>query len=177
MKDEKLLEKYYKGKLLCEDRDYPLSLRILATLQICTTEEMLPIDRAQWFVILFGELEKVPPVEIDQSIYRIYNMDSKVYPHKYYIAYGYVSSIRQDKDKKWSFRYSYWRPNKNDNPLYPKIRDKSEKDKSLHEVKIDDLYIRGKYRDQRYFVDLEEAQKRLKELYMIYTACKSLEVD
>ena len=164
MKDEKALEKYYRGKLLCENHDCPLSLKILTTLQICTTEEMLPIDRAQWFSIIYGELEKVPPVEIDQSIYHIYNIDSNVYPYKNYIAYGYVSSIRQDKDKKWSFRYSYWFPNKNDDPLNPKIRDKNEKDKSLHEVKIDDLYIRGEYRGQMYFTDLEEAQKRLKEL-------------
>ena len=164
MIDEKLLEKYYKGKLLCENYDYPLYLKILTTLQICTTEEIDPIDRTSWFSIIYGELEKVPPVEIDQSIYHVYNIDSKVYPYKNYIAYGYVSSIRQDKDKKWSFRYSYWFPNKNDDPLYPKIRDKSEKDKSLHEVKIDDLYIRGEYRGQMYFTDLEEAQKRLKEL-------------
>ena len=164
MIDEKPLEKYYKGKLLCENYDYPLYLKILTTLQICTTEEIDPIDRTAWFGIIYGELEKVPPVEIDQSIYYIYNIDSNVYPYKNYIAYGYVSSIRQDKDKKWSFRYSYWRPNKNDNPPYPKIRDKSEKDKSLHEVKIDDLYIRGEYKGQMYFVDLEEAQKRLKEL-------------
>lgn len=164
MKGEKEITEYYEGKLLGNNNGCPLSLRILTTLQIYTTEEMLPIDRAQWFAILFGELERVPPVEIDQPIYHIHNMDSKVYPYKYYIAYGYVSSIRQDKNKKWSFRYSYWRPNKNDNPLYPKIRDKSEKDKSLHEVKIDDLYIRGEYTGQMYFVDLEEAQKRLKEL-------------
>ena len=164
MKGEKEIAEYYKGKLLGNNNEYPLSLRILTTLQICTTEEMLPIDRAQWFAILFGELEKVPPVEIDQSIYLIYNIDSKVYPYKNYIAYGYVSSIRQDKDKKWSFRYSYWFPNKNDDQLYPKIRDKSEKDKRLHEVKIDDLYIRGEYKGQMYFTDLEEAQKRLKEL-------------
>lgn len=164
MIDEKLLEKYYKGKLLCEKYDYPLYLKILTTLHICTTEEIDPIDRTAWFGIIYGELEKVPPVEIDQSIYHIYNIDSKVYPYKNYIAYGYVSSIRQDKDKKWSFRYSYWFPNKNDDPLYPKIRDKSEKDKSLHEVKIDDLYIRGEYKGQMYFTDLEDAQKRLKEL-------------
>ena len=164
MIDEKLLEKYYKGKLLCENYDYPLYLKILTTLQIYTTEEIDPIDRTAWFGIIYGELEKVPPVEIDQPIYHIYNIDSKVYPYKYYIAYGYVSSIRQDKDKKWSFRYSYWFPNKNDDPLNPKIRDKNEKDKSLHEVKIDDLYIRGEYRGQMYFTDLEEAQKRLKEL-------------
>ena len=164
MIDEKLLEKYYKGKLLCENYDYPLYLKILTTLQICTTEEIDPIDRTAWFGIIYGELEKVPPVEIDQSIYLIYNIDSKVYPYKYYIAYGYVSSIRQDKDKKWSFRYSYWFPNKNDDPLNPKIRDKNEKDKSLHEVKIDDLYIRGEYKGQMYFTDLEDAQKRLKEL-------------
>ena len=164
MIDEKLLEKYYKGKLVCENYDYPLYLKILTTLQICTTEEIDPIDRTAWFGIIYGELEKVPPVEIDQPIYHIYNIDSKVYPYKYYIAYGYVSSIRQDKDKKWSFRYSYWFPNKNDDPLYPKIRDKNEKDKSLHEVKIDDLYIRGEYRGQMYFTNLEEAQKRLKEL-------------
>ena len=164
MLDEKLLEKYYKGKLLCENYDYPLYLKILTTLQICTTEEIDPIDRTAWFGIIYGELEKVPPVEIDQSIYHVYNIDSKVYPYKNYIAYGYVSSIRQDKDKKWSFRYSYWFPNKNDDPLYPKIRDKNEKDKSLHEVKIDDLYIRGEYKGQMYFTDLEEAQKRLKEL-------------
>ena len=164
MIDEKLLEKYYKGKLLCENYDYPLYLKILTTLQICTTEEIDPIDRTAWFSIIYGELEKVPPVEIDQSIYHIYNIDSNVYPYKNYIAYGYVSSIRQDKDKKWSFRYSYWFPNKNDDPLNPKIRDKSEKDKSLHEVKIDDLYTRGEYRGQMYFTDLEEAQKRLKEL-------------
>ena len=164
MKGEKEITEYYEGKLLGNNNECPLSLRILTTLQICTTEEMLPIDRAQWFAILFGELEKVPPVEIDQSIYYIYNIDSKVYPYKNYIAYGYVSSIRQDKDKKWSFRYSYWFPNKNDDPLNPKIRDKNEKDKSLHEVKIDDLYIRGEYRGQMYFTDLEEAQKRLKEL-------------
>ena len=164
MIDEKLLEKYYKGKLLCENYDYPLYLKILTTLQICTTEEIDPIDRTAWFGIIYGELEKVPPVEIDQSIYHVYNIDSKVYPYKNYIAYGYVSSIRQDKDKKWSFRYSYWFPNKNDDPLYPKIRDKSEKDKSLHEVKIDDLYIRGEYKGQMYFTDLEDAKKRLKEL-------------
>lgn len=164
MKGEKEIAEYYEGKLLGNNNGCPLLLRILTTLEICTTEEMLPIDRAQWFAILFGELERVPPVEIDQPIYHIHNMDSKVYPYKYYIAYGYVSSIRQDKDKKWSFRYSYWSPNKNDNPPYPKIRDKSEKDKSLHEVKIDDLYIRGEYTGQMYFVDLEEAQKRLKEL-------------
>ena len=164
MKGEKEITESYEGKLLGNNNECPLSLRILTTLQICTTEEMLPIDRAQWFAILFGELEKVPPVEIDQSIYLIYNIDSKVYPYKNYIAYGYVSSIRQDKDKKWSFRYSYWFPNKNDDPLNPKIRDKNEKDKSLHEVKIDDLYIRGEYRGQMYFTDLEEAQKRLKEL-------------
>ena len=164
MIDEKLLEKYYKGKLLCENYDYPLYLKILTTLQICTTEEIDPIDRTAWFGIIYGELEKVPPVEIDQSIYLIYNIDSKVYPYKNYIAYGYVSSIRQDKDKKWSFRYSYWFPNKNDDPLNPKIRDKNEKDKSLHEVKLDNLYIRGEYKGQMYFTDLEEAQKRLKEL-------------
>ena len=164
MIDEKLLEKYYKGKLLCENYDYPLYLKILTTLQICTTEEIDPIDRTAWFGIIYGELEKVPPVEIDQSIYLIYNINSNVYPYKNYIAYGYVSSIRQDKDKKWSFRYSYWFPKRADNPLYPKIRDKSEKDKSLHEVKIDDLYIRGEYKGQMYFTDLGEAQKRLKEL-------------
>lgn len=164
MKGEKEITEYYEGKLLGNNNECPLSLRILTTLQICTTEEILPIDRAQWFAILFGELEKVPPVEIDQPIYHIHNMDSKVYPYKNYIAYGYVSSIRQDKDKKWSFRYSYWFPNKNDDPLNPKIRDKNEKDKSLHEVKLDNLYIRGEYKGQMYFVDLEEAQKRLKEL-------------
>lgn len=109
-------------------------------------------------------LEKVPPVEIDQPIYHIYNIDSRVCPYKYYIAYGYVSSIRQDKDKKWSFRYSYWFPNKDDNPLYPKIRDKSEKYKSLHEVKIDNLYISGEYKGQMYFTDLEKAQTKLKKL-------------
>lgn len=161
---KKEIAEYYEGKLLGNNSGCPLSLRILTTLEICTTEEMLPIDRAQWFAILFGELERVPPVEIDQSIYHIYNIDSKVYPYKNYIAYGYVSSIRQDKDKKWSFRYSYWFPNKNDDPLNPKIRDKNEKDKSLHEVKIDDLYIRGEYKGQMYFTDLEDAQKRLKEL-------------
>lgn len=166
MKGEKEITEYYEGKLLGNSNEYPLSLRILTTLQICTTEEILPIDRAQWFAILFGELEKVPPVEIDQPIYYIYSIDSKVYPHKYYITYGYVSSIRQDKDKKWSFRYSYWFPSKNDYPFYPKIRDKSEKDKSLHEVKIGDLYIRGEYKGQMYFTDLEEAQKKLKELYI-----------
>ena len=31
-------------------------------------------------------------------------------------------------------------------------------------VKIDDLYIRGEYKGQMYFTDLEDAQKRLKEL-------------
>lgn len=164
MKNEKEICEYYRGKLLGNNDGYPLSLRILTTLQICTEKEMLPIDRAQWFSILFGELKKVPPVEIDQPIYCIYSIDSKVYPHKYYITYGYVSSIRQDKGKKWSFRYSYWFPSKNDNPFYPKIRDKSEKDKHLHEVEIENLYIRGEYKGQMYFVDLEEAQKRLKEL-------------
>lgn len=48
-------------------------------------------------------LEKVPPVEIDQPIYCIYNIDTIVHPYKNYIVYGYISSIRQDKDKKWSF--------------------------------------------------------------------------
>lgn len=164
MKNEKEICEYYRGKLLGDNDGYSLSLRILTTLQICTEKEMLPIDRAQWFSILFGELQKVPPVEIDQPIYRIYSIDSKVYPHKYYITYGYVSSIRQDKDKKWNFRYSYWFPSKNDYPFYPKIRDKSEKDKHLHEVEIENLYIRGEYKGQMYFIDLEEAQKRLKEL-------------
>lgn len=161
MTDEKKLEEYYKGKLLCENHDCPLALKILTTLQTCTTEEMNPIDRESWFSLILRELGKVPPVEIDQPIYCIYNIYD---PNRYYISYGYVSSIRQDKNKGWSFRYSYWFPNRNDNPLYPKIRDKNEKDKSLHEVKIEDLYIRGKYSGQMYFVDLEEAQKRLKEL-------------
>lgn len=164
MKNEKEICEYYRGKLLGDNDGYPLSLRILTTLEICTEKEILPIDRAQWFSILFGELEKVPPVEIDQPIYRIYSTNSKVYPYKYYITYGYVSSIRQNKNKNWSFRYTYWSFYKNDNPLYPKIRDKCEKDKLLHEVEIEDLYIRGEYKGQMYFVDLEEAQKRLKEL-------------
>lgn len=163
MIDEKLLEKYYKGKLLCEIHNCPLSFKILTTLKTCTTEEMLPIDRAQWFAILFGELEKVPPVEIDQPIYHITNYNGL---GGYGITYGYVSSIRQDKNKNWSFRYTYWSCYKNDNLLYPKIRDKNEKGKSLHEVKIDDLYIRGEYKGQMYFTDLEEARKRLKELYI-----------
>ena len=162
MINEKEISEYYRGKLLGDNDGYPLSLRILTTLQICTEKEMLPIDRAQWFSILFGELNKVPPVEIDQPIYHIYNIYD---PNKYYIAYGYVSSIRQDKDKKWSFRYSYWFPKRDDNPFCPKIRDKSEKDKSLHEVKIEDLHIRGDYKGQMYFTDLEEAKKRLNELY------------
>ena len=54
MKGEKEIAEYYKGKLLGNNNEYPLSLRILTTLQICPTEEMLPIDRAQWFAILFG---------------------------------------------------------------------------------------------------------------------------
>lgn len=161
MTDEKKLEEYYKGKLLCKDHDCPLALKILTTLQICTEKEMLPIDRAQWFSILFGELNKVPPVEIDQPIYHITNYSGL---GNYGITYGYVSSIRQNKNKNWSFRYTYWSCYKNDNPLYPKIRDKSEKDKHLHEVEIEDLYIRDEYKGQMYFVDLEEAQKRLKEL-------------
>lgn len=161
MKNEKEIYEYYKDRLLCKDHDCSLALKILTTLQICTTEEMNPIDRAQWFAILFGELEKVPPVEIDQPIYHITNYSGL---GNYGITYGYVSSIRQDKNKNWSFRYTYWSCYKNDNPFYPKIRDKNEKGKSLHEVKIDDLYIRGEYKGQMYFVDLEEAQKRLKEL-------------
>ena len=162
MKNEKEIYEYYKDRLLCKDHDCPLALKILTTLQICTTEEMNPIDRAQWFAILFGELEKVPPVEIDQPIYHITNYSGL---GDYGITYGYVSSIRQDKNKNWSFRYTYWSCYKNDNPLYPKIRDKNEKDKHLHEVKIEDLYIRGDYKGQMYFTGLEEAQKRLKELY------------
>lgn len=113
--------------------------------------------------IINRELEKVPPVEIDQPIYNIFYFDSNYYKSKYYIRYGYISTIRQDKDKNWSFRFTYWF-NPLDNPLYPKIRDKSEKDKILHEVKIEDLYIRGEYKGQMYFTDLEEAQKRLREL-------------
>lgn len=164
MINEKILEEYYEDKLLCKDRDCPLSLKILNTLQTCLTEEINPIDRALWFGLIYKELKKVLPVEIDQPIYRIYHIDSKVHPNKYYIVYGYVSSIRQDKDKKWSFRYSYWFPNKTDNPLYPKIRDKSEKGKSVHEAEMEEIYIRGEYKGQWYFVDLEEAQKRLREV-------------
>ena len=37
-------------------------------------------------------------------------------------------------------------------------------EKALEKYYIDDLYIRGEYRGQMYFTDLEEAQKRLKEL-------------
>lgn len=162
MKNEKEICEYYRGKLLGDNDGYPLSLRILTTLQICTEKEILPIDRAQWFSILFNELQKVPPIEIDQPIYHITNYSGL---GNYGITYGYVSSIRQDKNKNWSFRYTYWSCYKNDNPLYPKIRDKNEKDKHLHEVKIEDLYIRGDYKGQMYFTDLEEAQKRLKELY------------
>lgn len=161
MTDEKILREYYKGKLLLDYTDTPLINEILLTLQTCTTEEIHPIDRASWFGLIYRELKKVPPVEIDQPIYHVTNYNGL---GDYGITYGYVSSIRQDKDKKWSFRYTYWSCYKNDNPLYPKIRDKSEKDKHLHEVKIEDLYIRGEYKGQMYFVDLEEAQKRLKEL-------------
>lgn len=162
MKNEKALEKYYKGKLLGNEDRGPLSWRILITLQNCTTEEINPIDRVQWFAILFSELKRVPPVEIDQPIYHITNYSSL---DNYGITYGYISSIRQDKNKDWSFRYTYWFCYKNDNPLCPKIRDKDEKGKSLHEVNIEDLYIRGEYKGQMYFTDLEEAQKRLKELH------------
>lgn len=108
-------------------------------------------------------LEKVPPAEIDQPIYCIYNIYD---PNTYYIAYGYVSSIRQDKDKKWSFRYSYWFPSRSDDPLCPKIRDKSEKGKSLHEVEMKDLYTGGEYKNQEYFISLEDAQKYLKEVWL-----------
>lgn len=162
MRGEKEIAEYYESKLLGNNNGCPLSLRILTTLQICPTEEMLPIDRAQWFAVLFNELERVPPVEIDQPIYHITNYSGL---GNYGITYGYVSSVRQDKNKNWSFRYTYWSCYKNDNLLYPEIRDKNEKGKSLHEVKIDDLYIRGEYRGQMYFTDLEEARKRLKELY------------
>ena len=37
-------------------------------------------------------------------------------------------------------------------------------EKALEKYYIGDLYIRGEYRGQMYFTDLEEAQKRLKEL-------------
>ena len=162
MTDERKLEEYYEGKLLLgKDWDSPLIDKILITLQTCTAEEINPIDRASWFGILYRELRKIPPVEIDQPIYHITNYNGL---GSYGITYGYVSSIRQDKNKNWSFRYTYWPCYKNDNPLYPKIRDKDEKGKSLHEVKIEDLYIRGGYKGQMYFVDLEEAQKRFKEL-------------
>lgn len=162
MTNEKKLEEYYKGKLLLDDKwDSHLIDKILITLQTCTTEEINPIDMARRLSILFGELNKVPSVEIDQPIYHITDYSGL---GNYGITYGYVSSIRQDKNKNWSFRYTYWSCYKNDNLLYPKIRDKNEKGKSLHEVKIDDLYIRGKYKGQMYFTDLEEAQKRMKEL-------------
>lgn len=161
MIDEWILENYYKGKLLCDTYDYPLTQKILMTLKLCTEKEINPTDRESWFALLSRELDKIPPVEIDQPIYHITKYNGL---GSYGITYGYVSSIRQDKDKNWSFRYTYWSCYKNDNPLYPKIRDKDEKDKHLHEVKIEDLYIRGEYKGQMYFVDLEEAQKRLKEL-------------
>ena len=37
-------------------------------------------------------------------------------------------------------------------------------EKALEKYCIDNLYIRGEYKGQMYFTDLEEAQKRLKEL-------------
>ena len=90
MKGEKEIAEYYKGKLLGNNNEYPLSLRILTTLQICPTEEMLPIDRAQWFAILFGELEKVPAVDIDQPISHITNSNGLGSSG---ITYGDISSI------------------------------------------------------------------------------------
>lgn len=162
MKSEKEISEYYEGKLLGNNNEHPLSLRILATLQTYTEKEMDPTDRPQLFAILFSELKRVPPVEIDQPIYHITNYSGL---GNYGITYGYISSIRQDKNKDWSFRYTYWSCYKNDNPLCPKIRDKNEKGKSLHEVNVEDLYIRGEYKGQMYFTDLEKAQRRLKELH------------
>lgn len=74
MIDEKRLEEYYEGKLLLsKDWNSPLIDKILLTLQTCTAKEINPIDRASWFGLIYRELKKIPPVEIDQPIYHITN--------------------------------------------------------------------------------------------------------
>lgn len=108
------------------------------------------------------KLDNYPLIEIDQPIYEL-RIDWQT--NKYYLRYGYVSSLRQDKNKKWSFRFSCWYKDKDIITNYDKspIIDKAKKDKIIYEALVEDVYINGEYNSQHYFIDFNKAIEILKQ--------------
>lgn len=109
-------------------------------------------------------VENTAPVDIDTELYEVMSFeDYKTGKMDYEIHYGYVSTLRKDKDCKWHFRYTYYQY-KNTDPLNPKKFDKSYKFKSLHEASLDELYTGETYEGKKYFKNLEDAQKAVEIL-------------
>ena len=104
------------------------------------------------------------PIDTNTELYEVLSSkDYKTDEVKYEILYGYVSTLRKDKDCKWHFRYTYYQY-KNADPLNPKKFDKSCKFKSLHEASWDELYTGETYEGKKYFKNLEDAQKAVEIL-------------
>ena len=108
-------------------------------------------------------LELSSPVDINDELYEVAKYDLK-----YIIYYGYVSSIRKDKEGKWHFRYTYYRE-WNGDPLNPTKFHKNENvNKSLHEASIDELYDGTTYTNKSYYRNLNDAQKVVRMLQEEY---------
>ena len=104
-------------------------------------------------------LELLSPVDINDELYEVAKYDLK-----YIIHYGYVSSIRKDKEGKWHFRYTYYREWDGD-PLNPTKFHKNENvNKSLHEASVDELYDGNTYTNKSYYRNLNDAQKAVRML-------------
>lgn len=142
------------------DRLKQLHKRILET-DLCSKiyeQEMGAIIEAITIV------EDSLPIDINTELYEVLcSEDYKTGGMNYEILYGYVSSLRKDKDCKWHFRYTYYQY-KNEYPLNPKKFDKSCKFKSLHEASLDKLYTGETYEGKSYFTDLKDAQKAVELL-------------
>lgn len=107
---------------------------------------------------IIDQIKNYPPLSIDQPIYYLYR---NWQTNEYYVIQGYISTLRQDKNKNWSFRFSYWLYDLIDITDYmePPVLDKNKTGKSVHEVNLSELYFDGEYQNQRYFVDFYEARK------------------
>lgn len=109
-----------------------------------------------------NKIKEYPSIEIDQPIYKIGENWQRT---RWFISRGYVSSLRQDKDRKWSFRFSYWNQEfDTETAEEPPLINKNEKGKSVQNVDLTDLYIEGEYIDQHYFTDYYEAKKIVEKL-------------
>ena len=108
-------------------------------------------------------LERSSPIDINDELYEVfkYSLSSDI---KYIIRYGYVSSIRKDKNSKWHFRYTYYKEWNGDHLNPTKFRKDENVEKSLHEASADELYDGTTYINKSYYRNLNDAQRAVRML-------------